>query len=535
MGVLFIPYPGVENDEALFANGIFAGNATVWHVPLFGHNVTLMVMSYVGALKAWLYALIFKLWSPSPYSLRLPVLLAGALTLWLFVRFLDRIAGRRAALIGCVLLATSAPFLLTVTFDWGPVALQHLLLFAGMVLLLRFHDTKRELYLAAGFFAFGLGLWDKAIFAWTLSGAGVAVLALFHREIRGLFTWRRVGIVCAAGLLGALPLVAYNLGHSFATFSGRQYSFAGFPVKVAVLRGTLAGNVMAGFLVDYAPKHRERPPEGVIEKASVELSEVTGHRFTGWLPGGLLLAVLLAPLAWRTRYAKAVLFLVLAFGVSWGQMLVIVDGGGSAHHTVLLLPYLIAFIAVSFAAALDRLKRGRLVLAVVVTGAIAASNLLVVNEHLAGLIRYGAAPMWTDAIYPLTEAVRRIRPANVFVADWGMGDGLRMFLKGRPPVDNAINPFGREQLDDREREQILERAAVANGLFISHAGGREVFPVSQHLAEACAEQGGFRREPVGVIHDSRGREVFELYRYGNSDSAGVNPVPGKPTESQPGR
>ena len=96
-GVLLLPYPGIENDEALFAGGIYTPDRMEASFRLFDTPVCTMIMSYIGALKAWLYAPVFLLWRPSPVSLWLPVILCGALTVWLFVCLLKWVAGRRAA------------------------------------------------------------------------------------------------------------------------------------------------------------------------------------------------------------------------------------------------------------------------------------------------------------------------------------------------------------------------------------------------------------------------------------------------------
>src|SRR6476619_4843116 len=72
-GVLLLPYPGMENDESLFASGIYAPEQMESHVRVFGHSVCVMIMSYIGALKTWLYIPIFKLWQPWSTSLRLPM------------------------------------------------------------------------------------------------------------------------------------------------------------------------------------------------------------------------------------------------------------------------------------------------------------------------------------------------------------------------------------------------------------------------------------------------------------------------------
>src|SRR5690349_861208 len=132
-GYQFLPLLGIEDVEALFAEAILPPRRD--YSMRVGHShLPLMLMSYLGALKSWIYAAIFPIFGTGLLSMRLPMLLAGAISLWLFYRLLDRIAGKRAALIGCGLLAVDSMYLLTLCFDWGPVALQHLLMIGGGLL-----------------------------------------------------------------------------------------------------------------------------------------------------------------------------------------------------------------------------------------------------------------------------------------------------------------------------------------------------------------------------------------------------------------
>lgn len=511
-GLLLIPYPGIENDEALFSGGIYAPGGMEWSVRLFGEQVAMMIMSYVGALKAWLYTPVLALWGPSPWSLRLPVLLAGALAVFLFYRLLARAAGRGAALIGCALLATDASFLLTATFDWGPVAIQQLLLVSGLLLLVSFHQDGGERRLAAGCFLLGLGLWDKAIFAWVLSGVTAAALILYWREIWKAVTPKRVALAGVAFALGASPFLAYNLTHSFETFQGKRYGFDALHQKLAVLHYTVRGDAMYGFLVDYASGH-DRAPDTAVERGSVWLSEATGRRTTNWLlwiiAAGLAAAVWMAAAgAWR-----AVLFFPLAWLLAWLQMLVTVEAGGSAHHIVLLWPFLIGAIALPLGMAVKRLPRAGAVAVAAFVLAVAGSNVLVLNEYLAGLARYGPARMWTDAVYPLAAYLERTQPGIVYVADWGMGDTLRFYLKDETPLGNAIEPFFRKELDERESGQIIARVSHPGSVFVSYTDGWDMFPQAKKLASECAAAAGYRRETLQLIRDRQGRAVFEIYRF----------------------
>src|SRR5436190_20497823 len=126
------------------------------------------------------------------------MLLDGVASLLLFFLLLRRISGDRAAYIGCSLLDVDSVYILTSCFDWGPVALQHLLLVGGALLLVRFYQTGSHYSLAGGFFLFGLALWDKALAIWVLSGLGVAGILTFPRQILAVTGKRRLAISVAA-------------------------------------------------------------------------------------------------------------------------------------------------------------------------------------------------------------------------------------------------------------------------------------------------------------------------------------------------
>src|SRR5437870_2336977 len=85
--LLFVSRPGIEADEA-----IVAGPA-IYH----WHSIPLMLMSYMGALKAWFYIALFAIVKPGAVSLRLPTVLLGAVAILLFFLLIDRTIGRRAA------------------------------------------------------------------------------------------------------------------------------------------------------------------------------------------------------------------------------------------------------------------------------------------------------------------------------------------------------------------------------------------------------------------------------------------------------
>src|SRR3954471_12482422 len=111
-GTLFVPRLGIEVDEAIVANGIYPHGSPWYAWSVGGMEIPVMLISYLGALKTWMYSVLFVFFEPRPMSLRLPTLLLAAGSLWLFFGLLDRTVSRRAAWIGTLLLATDTSYLL---------------------------------------------------------------------------------------------------------------------------------------------------------------------------------------------------------------------------------------------------------------------------------------------------------------------------------------------------------------------------------------------------------------------------------------
>src|ERR1700733_1601520 len=137
-GMLFATRLGIEADEALVGNGIYEHGAPIYSWKWGSFEIPIMLLSYLGALKTWFYSVWFLPWRPGPVSLRLPMLLIAAATLWQFFLLLDRTVSRRAAWIGTVLLASDSSYLLMNAADSGPVTLQFFLKSSAILLVLKF-------------------------------------------------------------------------------------------------------------------------------------------------------------------------------------------------------------------------------------------------------------------------------------------------------------------------------------------------------------------------------------------------------------
>ena len=511
-GAALVPYVGIQSDEALFSEPLYTQVARQFRIRPFHDNIPLMVMSYVGALKTWLYAAIFALWKPGVWSLRLPVLLAGAATIWLFYRLLDRAVGARAAVAGAALLATDTTFLLTTTFDWGPVALQHLLLTGGMLLVLVGYQDQSRKKVGWGFFLFGLAMWDKALFAWMLSGIAIGCAVIFPRQLRRMLTVRNATVAAAGFLAGALPLIIYNVRTPWATFQGNTvFSTDELAVKVRVMKLTMDGSSLFGYLVhDEWALHRQSP-ETPLERASVAIRNAVGPWRSGLLFWTFVAALLLAPF-WRPNH-RLVLFALIAMAVAWVQMAFNKNTGGSAHHVVLLWPFPQMVVAAALASATARLKRySRPVLAAVVV-VVCGANLLLLNQYFAQLVRYGAAGVWSDAIYSLSDELGAMHPANIFLADWGELDSLIMLHQGRLPVWVGSSPLMGPQLSPADMREIGQMLSLPSTVFVCHTKPYEVFRgTTERLAEG-ARRLGYVERVLRTVEDSNRRPVYRIIEF----------------------
>ncbi len=508
LGVLVIPYAGIQADEALFSAPLFPYVPPGMSLPRLPHQLPLMVMTYLGSLKTVLYWPIFRIFGSSVWTLRLPVVLLGSVTIFFFFKLARESLGATAAGIGSVLLATDPVFLLTNTFDWGPVALEHAFLVAGCYLIYCFGRNTphpRLWNLAGAFLCWGLALWNKAIFIWALTGLAAGGMLVFWPEIRRRLSPRHILIAGGAFLCGSLPLIVYNLSNSSATVTeNARLDPRGVPGKWIQFENAANGTSLFGYMVGENWWSNPKTPRSPVGRVAGWISEHLGeHRRTGfyYVLGLLLLG---APWWWKHRSAR---FSLVFVAVTWFMMALTRDAGASAHHVILLWPFPILFAV----AALVSIPWRPLVW---ITGAvIIAMNLLVVNQYVFQFERNGAGEVFTDALNPLSAALDRFSDRNLYVIDWGLYENLNLLHQGRLKFRFGIGPLGTDSPGPDQIGELRSMLQDPSGLILDHVREHEVFPNVGVRLDRAARSMGYRREPVATFSDSNGRPMFEILRY----------------------
>ncbi|HEX4274564.1 MAG TPA: hypothetical protein VHZ74_04385 [Bryobacteraceae bacterium] len=512
-GIALIPWPGLQNDELFFAGPLFDRNAAFYYSQLGTLHIPLMVISYTGALKTWLYAGLLATLEPSPWVIRIPALLAGAATIWLTWIWMNRMgAGAKAATIATLLLATDTSYLLTTTFDWGPVALQHLLLMSGLVCIQIWIARRSRVALAVAFLLWGLGLWDKALMLWPLTGLAIACCIVYWREMISRIRLADAAIALACFAIGAMPLIWFNIARPGETASRNlALSTAQGHQKIKALRESVDGSEMFGFIVKDDNASRSPSGAGFFTRLPLAIKSHFGTHRRNLMPVVLVVAVLCFAALWRSPIRRPLLFLGITMAVAWAEMFFNKGTGVFVHHVVLLWPFPFVFAGIALASAAQQFAATGEILLAAFMVVVLAANVLTTNEYLAEFITNGGAGGWTDAIYRLAATVDTISAPWIGLVDWGCLNGLRVLHQRDVSFFVASDFVVSHTPTAADLEAVAHMAGTPGIVFIQHVADKQIFPGVNDRFRAVALQDGFEEQVRQVIPDRNGHPVFELF------------------------
>jgi hypothetical protein len=490
--MLFVPFAGFNADEVMFLGPLFPPHWSAYYWDTALGRIPLMLMPYLGATKSLAYSWLVALAPPGPVVVRLPVVLLSGGTLYLFLRLVSRVVDRRTALVATALLAADTTFVLCISLDWAPAAVQ---LFGWILLAnlaVRAAERPSATVLAATGLLAGFLVWNKAVFLFSLAGALVAAGIVFRDRI-GRLSLRTILILACAFGAGSLPLTTYNASSGMGTWQVREalqeYS-PGFKMGAAVR--TLDGSIFDGYMFEKSPAGASTTPglAGLLPRHDL-------------LAVALLASALVLPWAAGDQRTRRLLqFAWLACLFTFGAMLPFRNAGAGPQHIVLLypLPHLIVAATFLSPSAAGWLRRpGVCVLAAV----ICAGGLLTLAYRLE-MSANGLTVYWTDAIYGLDRELREQQVTDVVAADWGIEEPLRALSEGRM----RIVP------DDQVTAATLREKGGGNFRILTHAGTFRVFPQRFRTVEESARAAGVELVPTAHVSDARGRVMFDVFSVG---------------------
>lgn len=528
--------PGIEYDEVLFGNaslGIQDHSFIAWTWSMGGKNVPVMLMPYIGALKAYLYVPILKLFGASPLALRLPPILLGAAALMLYWTIARRFLGSRAAMLFALLLATDPSYLYHVRLDWGPVAIMLLLKGLGAYLFLRWWHKGSLVSLTLSGFCLGLGIFDKVNFVWFPLAAAAAILVVYGRQLKARATLPAALLFVLSGALGALPVLLYNVAFPLATIREPFEASGGLlaansPRKLQAILDTFLGTAVFKFVNGgdvqqlwggYVPFSST---DGIGGLPALLVSAFTETPFG---QGSLLALALVAapiyliakiifrpsPLVRGTIVALLTSFLIL-------MELLITNKATGSYHVMVLYPlpqFLVAMAAVDLlggsgiGGATARFRFPRQALVYLSIAAIVTSNLLVDVGYLRYFSTEGGKGIWSSAIYDLAEYAEA-RPQNRLVLmDWGFNTQLLTLSRGSIRKDEVYQwlTYG-----DSERLRFDAYLQDPDSLYLFHSPQYTKFAKPKEVFQRILGDKGLKEEVVKTFYQKNGEPVYYLAR-----------------------
>ncbi len=481
MGFLLIPMTGLEVDEVMFAKALLVPRGGVAWFSFYHHYYPSMLMSYVGALKSWLYAPLALLagppvW-PSVWAIRLPMLLLAALTIVLAGRLFWLISGERAAVFLLCLLATDSSILLTATFDWGPVVLQNFLLVCGLLLTVVWRSSaRRDWLLFCAALVMGLALWNKALFLWNFSGLLVGLGVVAFREIIRLWSFKRAVLIVAGLALGAYPLIRYNVKDRGPTLR-RNANLGANEVapKLRNMAATINGQLAPIQLVDM----RQEAPDTVVRPFAEE-SLRAAAAFPGIQTPYLLpvevAAIILGLFAAPGGQRRWIAFFAISYVIGWSEAVATVGAGTSVHHTALFLVQWYGALALSLAAlaAGGRLSR---IMTTIVTALLCLSGLASQNLIYANMLSFDTQPQWSNAGEPLVSWLIQSGAKRAVLVDWGISDLVTTLSRGQIAVTDVSGDLAEGNFDANLYLNCLAPECVV----ISHTADHAIFDRASKL------------------------------------------------------
>ena len=409
-----IELPGLYYDELHFVNAALGAPDDTWIHMRLG-PLPFLISPYMGALKAWGYAPIFRLFGVSALTIRLPAILLAALTLLIFYRAMRDSVGHAWAAIAVWIMAVDPANLFPSRLDWGPTVLTHFFQAAILALWFSYRDKPRPWKIVLICICAGLGFFDRFNFIWLLSAFAVGICLCYPGSLQNLWVstarfTRWVAIILALLALGIMLYLILPLLLNVQPPT-RAYTTI-LQMKWHALVDTLSGQAVARFIFGDA--------RGIISYVPFWLIVAGGF---------LALASLFLPMsnAEARENRKNGLFCFLIGFLIFVQIVITPQAGGP-HHYLMIFPW--PFLAFAFLARslYDHFRTKKLSQVVALPLVAAATCIFFVNIHntMSYLSHFRSNPhytsMWSPEIYSLSHYVNEhgFQAKSIICVDWGL-------------------------------------------------------------------------------------------------------------------
>jgi len=405
--------PGLNYDELLFTNAAL-GPIDHNFVDVRIGNFPLMLMNYIGALKAYIYYPIFKLFGVSAFTIRFPMILLFASGLYILYHLSQTVFGKKTAIVVLLISFLDPIGISHSRMDVGPAVISFFCKTTSLYFFFLFIKRRKSSALLMFCLFCLLGLYNKLNFIWFLVATFISITLFYRKPVLGYVQktipvkMQKVGVSICILLCLSFLYVLKKL--SFLEMIDFFY-FKHLLYVIHELFYTLNGQL---FLTQ-----------------SLGMGKLVAPFYTiaGWL---ISLAIILSTgicLQKRFKNKEAGLsfhFLFCIAAVIYFQI-IITSNAGVSWHIFELYP----FIPLLFGVSLVTLFESETILAILLSSIILYQG-AIYSLYSASYNRPDISSAWSKDIYKLINYTKK-QDKQFVTMDWGIHTQLQAFdhVKGK--------------------------------------------------------------------------------------------------------
>jgi hypothetical protein len=410
-----IERPGLQYDEALFINAATGARGDPDFVYARLGRVPLLLMPYLGALKAGLYAPLFSVLGASVETVRLPVIGLSALTVALYFLCLRTMVAPALAFAGALALVLDPAFLFTTRLDWGPVALMMLLKLGALYALTPVLGPQSSRALGLFVACILLGVYDKLNFVWFALACIAAAVLVFPGRVRALCVPLRARTAVPIAILfaGLFLFAVFLIDPILDLDAAPATSLRTRTMRVLQLfRETFDGSYVYAMLFGTEPSSTSIAPTVFWAAAVVGVCKLPRALATDRPPE------IAATARWFAFYLTTCLLIIAQIAATRQAI--------GPHHLMVLSPLPLTVVVLFLHAVRLTAKPLGSALAVLVMGGIVLTGGRTVAEYHARLATPATRnPFWSEAIDDLSRTIEASGSSCIVIATWGLGTQLK--------------------------------------------------------------------------------------------------------------
>ncbi len=417
--------PGLYYDETLFVNAAL-GAPTNSFIALKIANIPIFLMAYLGALKAWIYYLIFLVAPVNAWTIRFPAILFGIAGGLLLVASTKKLFGWRTALIAAPLILFDPSLLMHSRLDWGPTAL--MFLFRGLLIygIALWWSNGRPTGIWISILAIILGVFDKLNFLWIVGAAVGAIILVFSSRCNRYIKSFPVNACFQFGLLAAI----FAVGMTWAVMVTHQMD--------PIIQGWGSRLSYSLTLLNYT----------LVAGGPLNFVSGDGFRLGPLMWSAYIFITVVALVGIFRGYIRSIsrqLVFVFVFVVFTVLAFMLTKTATGPHHAAVIACFPSFLLAPLIGNYFGTITSGKLLKTVKTFGIIAVitmSMAMIVSNIIS--IQAFKAPSnanWDPSIYDLAVFTNRHPDAQFITVDWGMGTQLIALSQGKAQLNDYWPSF----------------------------------------------------------------------------------------------